>query len=75
MAIATKAGSDKTKIVITKTAHNTMDHGTIKFEVTLATMDTFGMKARAFIDFPSYYKPNIGDHVGCHLESKVKKHV
>ena len=39
---------------------NTMDVGDIVFMVILRVLDEWSGTGRAFIDFPTYYRPDLG---------------
>jgi hypothetical protein len=45
-----------------------MDTGTVKFTVTLKTLEEWGSAGRAYIDFPNYYVPCLGRYVTCGVE-------
>jgi hypothetical protein len=60
MANATNSSATATEVAVAKTCVNTMDTGTVKFTVTLKTLAEWGATGRAYIDFPNYYRPNLG---------------
>ncbi len=47
-------------MTVAKTCVNTMDVGTVKFSVTLKTLEEWGATGRAFVEFPNYYRPDLG---------------
>jgi len=73
-AAATALATDTT-VVVTKTMHNIMDSGCLRFKVTLKKLATWGAANHAFVEFPSYYKPNVGEYLTCSWEDAklVKK--
>jgi hypothetical protein len=68
MAAATLSSTTKTEVAVVKTCVNTMDTGSVKFTVTLKTLASWGMTGRAYVDFPNYYRPNLGRMVTCAVE-------
>lgn len=68
MGAATVSSTTATLVTVAKTCVNTMDVGNVKFTVTLKTLETWGLAGRAYIDFPNYYRPNLGTWVTCGVE-------
>lgn len=67
-----------TTVALVKGIKNTMDQGSLRFNCTFAKekgLTTWGATGRAYVEFPSYYRPNLGYAVTCSLEDKDKKHV
>lgn len=62
-----------TTAVVARTLVNVMDIGMISFTITPAGAD-FGAGNCAFISFPTYYNPNLGEGLRCSLyDTKTKK--
>lgn len=68
MANATKSSTTATEVAVAKTCVNTMDTGTVRFTVTLKTLAKWGSAGRAYVEFPNYYRPNLGRQVTCGVE-------
>jgi len=45
-----------------------MDTGTINFVVKLNLIELWGITGRAYIEFPHYYRPNIGRGIICTID-------
>jgi len=52
-----------------------MDVGTVKFSVTLKTLEEWGAAGRAFVEFPNYYRPGLGAAPTCAVEDAEGKFV
>ena len=50
-----------------------MDTGDLRFNVTLKKLAVWDSKGFAFVEFPNYFKANVGEYVTCGLEDKAKK--
>ncbi len=59
-AYSTTVATTTTEVALVQSYFNTMDQGTLKFTVTLKTLATWGKTGRAYIEFPNYYRPDIG---------------
>jgi len=59
-------------VVVTKSLINTMDVGMVQFAITPKGAD-FGKDSLAFISFPTYYNPTIGDMMRCAMYDSTKK--
>ncbi|MDP6583600.1 MAG: hypothetical protein QF535_03010 [Anaerolineales bacterium] len=69
MGKAIASSTTETKVTVAKTCVNLMDTGTVKFTVTLMTLEQWGKAGRAYIEFPNYYRPNLGRMVTCAVET------
>jgi hypothetical protein len=61
-----------TTLVLEKTMKNTMDTGCLRFKVTFKKLATWGSTNHAFVNFPTYYKPNLGEFISCAAEDAKK---
>jgi hypothetical protein len=75
MANATNSSTTATTVTVAKTCVNTMDTGTVKFTVTLGTLAEWGGTGRAYVDFPNYYRTDLGRKVTCALEDTAGAYV
>jgi hypothetical protein len=73
IASALESSSVEPEVKLKKICVNTMDTGIIRLLVTLKTLSEWGLKGRAFIEFPNYYRPDIGRKVTCILEDANEK--
>jgi hypothetical protein len=63
------------EVAVARTLVNTMDVGMIEFTLTKLSAD-FDKNGLAFITFPTYYNPTIGDMMRCAIyDTKGKKDV
>jgi hypothetical protein len=72
LTAAKTAMATDTTLVVEKTLHNTMDTGSLRFKVTFKKLATWGATNHAFVEFPSYYKPNVGEYLTCAVEDSKK---
>ncbi len=68
MKAAVVSSTTATTVTVAKICVNTMDTGSVKFTVTLKTLESWGAAGRAYVDFPNYYRPNLGRMVTCAVE-------
>lgn len=62
-------------VAVKRTLVNTMDVGMVEFTLTLLSAD-FDKNGMAFITFPTYYNPSIGDMMRCAVyDAKTSKDV
>jgi len=62
-----------TTVTLTRSLTNVMDIGMLAFTITPKSAYSWGVNDYAFISFPSYYNPNIGEHIRCALyDTKAK---
>ena len=54
-----------TTVKVRKSFRNTMDVGTIEFDVTLSNLEEWGKANHALIQFPTYYPADLGVGLKC----------
>jgi len=71
-ASSNDVSASTTVVAVKRTLVNIMDIGMIEFEITPKVRD-WGSDGLAFISFPTYYNPCIGDMMRCSLYDATKK--